>query len=119
MQNNPAVSAYHGRKGWTAPGVAAVNAAVTANARAQAEHARLVSAAEIDLAAARAALSALKPVDLKPEQQSLVAAEQDVVRERAASPVHRLAASIFDVDASRLSVSDYEAVRGRRRSRWP
>jgi hypothetical protein len=111
LQNNPAVSAYRSRKGWTAPGGAAANAAAAANAKAQAEHAKRSAAAEADLAAARGALAAVKPVDLKAEGSELVAAKQTVVREREASPMHRLAASIFRQDAGVLKTEDYEAVR--------
>jgi hypothetical protein len=111
LQNNPAVSAYRSRKGWTAPGGPAANAAASANAKAQAEHARRLAAAEADLAAARAALTAAKPIDLKAKEADLVAAKHAVVREREASPMHRLAASIFRVEVGDMPASDYEAVR--------
>jgi hypothetical protein len=111
LQANPSVSAYRTRKGWAAPGAAAANAAVSANARAQADHAKRAEAAEADLTAARAALAALKPVDLKVEEEKLVEATRSVDRERAASPMHRLAASLFKVEPGKLRVEDYEAVR--------
>jgi hypothetical protein len=111
LQNNPAVSAYRGRGGWKTPGAGAANMAAVANARAQAEHARRSGAAEADLAAARAALAAVKPLDLKAEEAVFVAAKQAVVREREASPMHRLAASIFRVDAASLTAENYETVR--------
>ena len=109
LQNNPSVSAYRSRKGWVAPGGAAANAAANANARAQADHARAEAAAEADLAAARAELVALKPIDLNAED--VVAAKKAVERERAASPMHRLAASIFRVDTANLTAEDYQWVR--------
>jgi hypothetical protein len=65
LQNNPAVSAYRTRKGWTTPGGSAANAAASANARVQADHAKRLAAAEADLAAARSALAAIKPVDVQ------------------------------------------------------
>lgn len=93
-----------------ARGVAA-NTAAAANARAQAEHGQRSIAAETDLAAARASLAVVRPVDVKAEEADLVAAKKAVVREREASPMHRLAASIFRVDAASLTAENYETVR--------
>jgi hypothetical protein len=111
LQNNPSVSAYRNRKGWTAPGGAAANTVAAANARAQGEHAKHVAAAETGLAAARAALAAVKPVDIKTAEADLVAAKKDVEHARAASPMHRLAASIFRVGTADLTAEGYESVR--------
>ena len=95
LQNNPAVAAYRTRKGWTAPGGSAANTVAAANARAQSDHARRLTAAEADLAAARAAFAVMKPVDVKAIETELVAARQGVERARAADPMHRLAAAIY------------------------
>jgi hypothetical protein len=111
LQNNPSVSAYRNRKGWTAPGGAAANTVAAANARAQAEHAKHVAAAETDLAQARTALAAVKPVDIKTAEADLVAAKKDVEQARAASPMHRLAASFFRVGTADLTAEGYESVR--------
>jgi hypothetical protein len=111
LQNNAAVSAYRGRKGWVAPGSYAAGAVAAANARAQADHARRAAAAETDLAQARAALAAVQPVDITAKEADLVAAKREVERERAASPMHRLAASIFRTDTANLKPEDYAAVR--------
>ena len=111
LQNNAAVSAYRGRRGWVAPGSAAANAAASANARAQAEHTRRASVAEADLATARAALAALKPVDIKAEEETLVAAKRSVDRERAANPMSRIAASFHQVDTANLRAEDYQGFR--------
>ncbi len=111
LQVNPAVSAYRSRKGWAAPGSSAANSVAAANARAQADHAKRLAAAEADLAAARAALAAAKPVDLKAAETDLVAAKKDVERARAASPMHRLGASIFRVAPAALTAEGYELVR--------
>ena len=111
LQANPSVSAFKTKKGWAAPGTGAANAAANANAKAQADHAARAAAAERDLASARAALAALKPVDIKPEETGLTAAKQAVERERAANPMSRLAASIYRVSTSDLRDEDYQAVR--------
>ncbi len=111
LQINPVVSAYRGRKGWTAPSSSAANSVAAANARAQADHAKRLAAAEEDLAAARAALTAAKSVDLKAAEADLVLAKKDVERARAASPMHRLAASIFRVEPAALTAEGYESVR--------
>ena len=55
----------------------------------------------------RAALAALKPVDIKPEETGLTAAKQAVERERAANPMSRLAASIYRVSTSDLRDEDH------------
>ena len=111
LQNNPAVAAYRTRKGWTTPGGLAANAAASANARAQAEHAKRLAAAEVDLAAARTALAAMQPIDIKAVEAELVAARQGVERARAADPMHRLAAAISRVGTADLSPAAYELVR--------
>ena len=111
LQNNAAVSAYRTRKGWAAPGSAAAGAIAAANARAQAEHAHRSAAAEADLATARAALTALKPVDIKAEEENLVAAKRSVDRERAANPMSRIAASFHQVDTENLRAEDYQGFR--------
>ena len=108
LQANPAVSAYRTRKGgWAAPGSSAANAVAAANARAQADHIRQVEAAEADLTAARAALAAVAPVDIKAEEADLVTAQQTVERERAANPLSRLAASLYQTDVAHLRPEDY------------
>ena len=54
----------------------------------------------------------MKPVDLKVEETEVVTAQQAVVREREASPLHRLATSILGVDGvANLKAEQYEAVR--------
>ena len=111
LQNNPAVAAYRNKKGWTAPGAGAANAAAAANARAQSDHARRLAAAEADLAAARTALAAMQPIDIKAVEAELVSARQGVERARAADPMHRLAASITRVGTGDLSPAAYELVR--------
>ena len=111
LQGNPSVSAYRGRKGWVAPGSAAANTAAAANARAQAEHARREAAAEADLAAARTALAAVQPIDIKAAEADLVVAQQAVDRERAANPLSRLAASLYSTDVANLRPEDYATVR--------
>jgi hypothetical protein len=111
LQANPSVSAYRGRKGWVAPGSSAANAIAGSNSRAQAEHARRAAAADADLAIARSALAALKPIDLKAEEADLVTAKKAVERERAANPMTRLAASIFRTDTANLTAEDYQAFR--------
>ena len=111
LQTNPAVSAFRTKKGWAAPGTGAANAVANANARAQADHAARAAAAETALASARAALAALKPVDIKAEEAGLTAAKQIVERERSANPMSRLAASIYRVGTSDLRDEDYQAVR--------
>lgn len=111
LQNNASVSAYRGRRGWVAPGSAAAGAIAAANARAQAEHARRATAAEADLASARAAFTALKPVDIKAEEENLVAAKRSVDRERAANPMSRIAASFHQVDTANLRAEDYQGFR--------
>ena len=111
LQGNPSVSAYRSRRGWTAPGASAANAAAAANARAQAEHAHRAAAAEADLAAARTALAAVQPLDIKAEQAAVVAAQQAVDRERAANPLSRLAASLYSTDVANFRPEDYATVR--------
>jgi hypothetical protein len=112
LQNNPAVSAYRGRRGgWAAPGASAANAVAAANAKAQADHAARESSAEAALAAARAALTAAKPIDLTAAEADVVAAKQIVERERASSPMHRLAAALARTDTANLKAEDYEWLR--------
>ena len=111
LQTNPAVSAYRTRKGgWVAPGSGAANTVAAANARAQADHTRQVEAAEADLTTARAALTAVAPVNIKAEEADLVTAQQTVERERAANPLSRLAASLYQTDVAHLRPEDYATV---------
>jgi hypothetical protein len=112
LQNNPNVSAYRGRKGgWIAPGSSAAGSVAAANAKAQAEHAARSAASETALSAARAELAAWRPVDLTGAEADVVAAKQAVERERASSPMHRLAASIFRTNTADLQAADYEQLR--------
>jgi hypothetical protein len=111
LQNNPNVSAYRAGRRWIAPGSSAAGAVAAANAKAQAEHAARSATAETALAAARAELAALQPIDLTSAEAAVVTVKQAVERERAASPMHRLAASLFRTDTANLKAEDYEWLR--------
>ena len=111
LQNNVTVSAHRKGKGWVAPGSSAANAVAVANAKAQAEHAARSAAAETSLAAARAELAAVQPIDLTSAEAAVVTVKQAVERERAGSPMHRLAAALFRTDTANLKAEDYEWLR--------
>ena len=105
------VPAYRRGRGWAAPGSSAANAVAAANAKAQAEHAARLSAAEAATYAARAEFAAVQPVDLMRPEAAVVAAKQAQERERAANPMTRLAASLFRTDTANLKAEDYQWLR--------
>jgi hypothetical protein len=53
----------------------------------------------------------LPPIDLTGPEAAVVTAKQTVERERATSPMHRLAASLFRTDTANLEAKDYEWLR--------